>query len=46
MAARAHDWVNRGRWVVEVEGRMMSGDTHLRIVTLDLALDVRFGCEV
>ena len=46
MAARAHDWVNRGCWVVEVESRMMPSDTHLRKVTMDLALDVRFGCEV
>ena len=29
MTARTHDWVNRGRWVVEVESRVMSSDAHL-----------------
>ena len=32
MTARTHDWVNRGRWVVEVESRVMSSDAHLWVV--------------
>ena len=32
MTARTHDWVNRGRWVVEVESRVMSSDAHLCVV--------------
>ena len=31
MTARTHDWVNRGRWVVEVESRVMSSDAHLYV---------------
>ena len=31
MTARTHDWVDRGRWVVEVESRVMSSDAHLYV---------------
>ena len=35
MAARAHNWVNRRSWIVEVESRMMASDAHLGEATLN-----------
>ena len=38
MAARAHNWMNRGCWVVEVESWMMASNAHLQKIILDSGL--------